>query len=52
MSLDEAASLGKRDTRAYAKRQMTWARHQMPGFLWAPPEDAERVALTMRDAPD
>jgi tRNA dimethylallyltransferase len=28
LSLDEAAALGKRDTRRYAKRQFTWIAHQ------------------------
>ena len=41
LSLSEAAGLGVRDTRQYAKRQFTWARHQMPGFLWVAPEEAE-----------
>jgi tRNA dimethylallyltransferase len=31
--LDEAARLGKRDTRAYVKRQFTFARHQLPEFV-------------------
>jgi tRNA dimethylallyltransferase len=38
ISLDEAAALAVRDTRAYAKRQFTWARHQLPGFEWVAPE--------------
>ena len=29
------------DTRHYAKRQFTWARHQMPEFVWVAPEAAE-----------
>jgi tRNA dimethylallyltransferase len=33
-SLEEAARLGKRDTRAYVKRQFTFARHQLPEFCW------------------
>ena len=37
----EAAALAVRDTRRYAKRQFTWARHQMPDFQWVAPEDAE-----------
>ncbi|HEX3181573.1 MAG TPA: tRNA (adenosine(37)-N6)-dimethylallyltransferase MiaA [Beijerinckiaceae bacterium] len=39
MSLEEAANLGKRDTRAYVKRQFTFARHQLPEFLWLVPEN-------------
>ena len=38
MSLDAAAALAVRDTRAYAKRQFTWARHQLPGFEWIAPD--------------
>ncbi len=45
ISLDEAAALGVRDTRAYAKRQLTWARHQLPEFEWMTPEAAAAVAL-------
>ena len=39
-SLAEAAARSKLDTRHYAKRQFTWARHQMNGFRWIAPEDA------------
>ncbi len=41
LSLSDAADLAKRDTRQYAKRQFTWARHQMPDFTWVAPEAAE-----------
>lgn len=34
MSLDEAIMRGKLDTRHYAKRQFTFARHQLPYFEW------------------
>ncbi len=37
MTLEAAAALGVRDTQAYAKRQFTWARHQLPGFAWVDP---------------
>jgi tRNA dimethylallyltransferase len=40
ISLDEAASIGRADTRHYAKRQFTWFRHQLPGFEWVRPEEA------------
>jgi tRNA dimethylallyltransferase len=36
--LEEAARLGKRDTRAYVKRQFTFARHQLAEFLWLAPD--------------
>ncbi|GAC1332728.1 MAG: tRNA (adenosine(37)-N6)-dimethylallyltransferase MiaA [Beijerinckiaceae bacterium] len=38
IGLDEAATLGKRDTWRYVKRQLTFARHQLPGFRWVLPE--------------
>ena len=41
LSLAEAAARAVRDTRQYAKRQFTWARHQMPDFAWVAPEAAE-----------
>jgi tRNA dimethylallyltransferase len=40
MKLEEAAKRSKLDTRHYAKRQFTWARHQLAGFKWVTPEDA------------
>jgi tRNA dimethylallyltransferase len=40
MSLEEAATIGKADTRHYAKRQFTWFRHQLPEFEWVGPEAA------------
>ena len=30
----------KLDTRHYAKRQFTWARHQLAGFRWVAPQEA------------
>ena len=41
IALADAVEGGKRDTRHYAKRQFTWARHQMPEFVWVAPEAAE-----------
>jgi tRNA dimethylallyltransferase len=41
LALDEATALSINDTKRYAKRQFTWARHQMPDFSWVAPEDAE-----------
>jgi tRNA dimethylallyltransferase len=45
ISLGEAARLAKRDTRAYARRQWTFARHQLPLFHLAAPEEAETLVL-------
>jgi tRNA dimethylallyltransferase len=45
ISLPEAAELAKRDTRTYARRQFTFARHQLVGFEWADEAGAEALAL-------
>lgn len=45
MSLDEAIVRGQADTRAYAKRQVTWFRHQMAGWEAVAPEAALDVAV-------
>ena len=31
---EQAAEIGRADTRHYAKRQFTWFRHQLPEFEW------------------
>jgi tRNA dimethylallyltransferase len=41
---EEAAEIGRADTRHYAKRQFTWFRHQLPEFEWIKPA-AARAAL-------
>jgi len=43
IGLEEAAAGGKNDTRRYTKRQLTWFRHQMPGWTWLAPGEAERA---------
>ena len=43
--LDECLELWQRDTRRYAKRQMTWFRHQLP-TQWIEVDDADDVAKT------
>jgi len=40
LKLAAAAERAKLDTRHYAKRQFTWARHQLKGFEWVAPEAA------------
>jgi tRNA dimethylallyltransferase len=40
LTLEEAAVIGRADTRHYAKRQFTWFRHQLPEFAWMNPEEA------------
>ena len=40
LSLAQAAERAKLNTRHYAKRQFTWARHQLRGFEWVAPEAA------------
>ena len=41
ITLEEAAGIGRADTRHYAKRQFTWFRHQLPEFEWAKPAEVE-----------
>jgi tRNA dimethylallyltransferase len=44
MRLEDAIARGQADTRAYAKRQFTWFRHQMgTDWTWLDPEAAGRV---------
>lgn len=50
LGLDEAITRGQADTRAYAKRQVTWFRHQMAGWQAVAPEAAREVALRALDA--
>ena len=45
ISLAEAARGAKLDTRRYAKRQATFARHQLASFRWATAQEAETLAL-------
>ena len=47
LSREEAIELSVRDTRRYAKRQFTWARHQMPEFVWVAPKDAAAKGVEM-----
>jgi tRNA dimethylallyltransferase len=42
ITLAEAATIGRADTRHYAKRQFTWFRHQLPEFEWVKPEEVGR----------
>jgi tRNA dimethylallyltransferase len=42
ITLDEAAAIGRADTRHYAKRQFTWFRHQLPEFQWVKPGETRR----------
>ena len=44
MDLREAVRLMKRDTRHYAKRQLTWFRSE-PGVLWCDPNDIKGIGL-------
>ncbi|MCT4492139.1 tRNA (adenosine(37)-N6)-dimethylallyltransferase MiaA [Bosea minatitlanensis] len=45
ITLEEAIRRGQADTRAYAKRQVTWFRHQMAGWQAVAPEAALDAAL-------
>ena len=44
ITLDQAIDQGQRATRRYAKRQMTWFRHQMADARLAPAQDSESLA--------
>ena len=45
ITLAEAATGAKNDTRRYTKRQFTWARHQLPDWTWMAPDGARAGAL-------
>ena len=47
LSLEETIDLTKRDTRHYAKRQMTWFR-KMGGIYWFSPHDFSSLADTIK----
>jgi tRNA dimethylallyltransferase len=54
LTLEQAAAIGRADTRHYAKRQFTWFRHQLPEFEWVNPEEARpwlRLAATKNTRP-
>jgi tRNA dimethylallyltransferase len=50
LTLEQAAERSKLDTRRYAKRQFTWARHQMPDFSWVTPGEAIEAGARALDA--
>ena len=45
ISLAETAMRAKLDTARYAKRQLTFARHQLASFQWLTAQEAETLAL-------
>ena len=47
ITLEEAAVIGRADTRHYAKRQFTWFRHQLPEFEWVDPAEARAWLTTV-----
>jgi tRNA dimethylallyltransferase len=47
ISLGEAAKRAKLDTGRYAKRQLTFARHQLASFRWTSPQEAETHAFAV-----
>jgi tRNA dimethylallyltransferase len=47
ITLEEAAAIGRADTRHYAKRQFTWFRHQLPEFAWVKPKAAREWLSTV-----
>jgi tRNA dimethylallyltransferase len=48
IDMDEAIRLIKRDTRRYAKRQLTWFRSE-PDIVWCDPDETERIQLMIDD---
>lgn len=48
ITLEEAKELTKKETKQYAKRQMTWFRH-MPGITWFNPQDYEKIREFLRE---
>ena len=50
MSLEAAIDRGKIDTRHYSKRQRTFARHQLPEFVWVAPSAALERGLASSEA--
>jgi tRNA dimethylallyltransferase len=50
LSLEQAATIGRADTRHYAKRQFTWFRHQLPEFEWVKPEEMRNWLATIVNA--
>lgn len=49
ISQEEAVALTQRDTRRYAKRQMTWFR-KMTGIHWFSPEDYEAIKKFLKNS--
>jgi tRNA dimethylallyltransferase len=50
VTLEQAAVIGRADTRHYAKRQFTWFRHQLPEFERVRPEQArERLGQALTE---
>lgn len=48
LSLEETIDLTKKDTRHYAKRQMTWFR-KTEGIFWFSPHDFSSISSTIKD---
>ena len=49
ITLAEAIARGQGDTRRYAKRQVTWFRHQMPHWTWVAPDEGEALIRSRLD---
>ena len=47
ISREDAAEGAIMDTRRYAKRQVTWFRNQMPGWVWTSPDEGMATAETL-----
>ena len=51
LRLEDAIAKGKVDTRAYAKRQFTWFRHQLISFAWVAPERGFEAVMAALNVP-
>ena len=51
LPLEAACEIGRADTRAYARRQYTFARNQLTQFMFVAPELAEAAALQLAGRP-
>ncbi|MGN6515074.1 MAG: tRNA (adenosine(37)-N6)-dimethylallyltransferase MiaA [Rhizomicrobium sp.] len=50
MPLADAVALAKTRTRQYAKRQTTWFRHRMAGWIWADAQELSNILPLLMDA--
>ncbi|MDP2698353.1 tRNA (adenosine(37)-N6)-dimethylallyltransferase MiaA [Thalassospira sp.] len=49
ITLDDACDMARRETRRYAKRQLTWFRHQLPGKITLDAQYSESLSEELRN---